>query len=55
MALMAEKAAVNGASPGTNSKHFTIARGRIKSGLSVRDFPEVAPPELQGDQHSDNR
>ncbi|MEV6632316.1 DUF4231 domain-containing protein [Actinoplanes sp. NPDC051470] len=42
--LAAEKAAIDGASPGTSSKHFGSARKKIKSGLFDKDSVESPPP-----------
>ena len=41
--LAAEKSAIDGASPGTVTKHFNSARSRIKSGLFEKDSLEPFP------------
>ena len=53
--LAAEKAAIDGASPGTTARHFATARGRIKGGLFERDRPEPLPRESQDNRHGDNQ
>ena len=49
--LAAEKFAIDGASPGTTTKHFNSARSKIKSGLFDKDSVEALPPD-SGDNSS---